>query len=1748
MRVITKIKIYCICLASIALIGCGSGGSDGGIEGSGQTTSLKGTVAVGAPLANTVIVIKDLNGVKKAAITDINGNYKIEIEDDDKNPLSPPFIIRAGEATQDYLYSIYHKSVTKSEDQVANVHPYSNIIVRNFYSLNNRDIDTEFDSPDPIPNPPSTATIETIVTSYQSIISATFSDFEVATDFNLITSEFTADHTGFDKLLDNSTITITNNQISIKVKEPTTNLETNLITNLDLATDITQTDTDTPTIPSNLRASTIGDGKIKVSWFSAIDNIAVTGYKLFRDDVEIATTPYTIFEDSGLVDGTEYCYSVLSVDSSANPSAQTDKVCETATTEAIQNEKPNAPSNVASIVEGDNIIISWAQPEESTQSAGILGFNIYRKKENETDEVKIATIGTSNLSDDLVVADQQYCYVIKTIDFNGIESDASTQSCAMISLPDKTAPVTFINPIAGTYTTPKTISLTCNDNSSSGCQSTYYTLDGTEPTVDSAQYTTPIVISQTSTIKYYSIDTNGNVEDVETKQFDINLNNRPTSDAGADIDAEIGVQVQLDGNQSRDDDAGDVITFLWNMVSKPADSAASLDDTTLASPAFTPDKSGSYVFSLFVNDGLLDSDFDTVVVNIPVISEIDQNDPVTFINPTPGNYSNPQNISLTCFDNGGTGCDATYYTINGDTPTSSSTRYTQPFVVNATTTVNYYSVDKQGNEADVESKIFEININNNPVAKAGSDINTTPGSQVQLDGSGSFDDDLGDEISYQWSIVSLPVNSSASLDDTSSEKPNFNADEIGTYVFALTVNDQLGGTDLDTVVVNINEETDPATKPIADAGENITASIGSTIYLNGNQSTPVNVSDRLNYYWTFIKKPEGSNAIFNYSTIIDPIFMVDLSGTYKISLVVNDGYQDSDAHIIEITTDGFNSKPVAIAGNNQKVEMDETVILNGKASYDAQTKNLTYLWELLESPIDSTAALDNTFSETPTFIADKGGRYKIKLVVSDGELDSVADIVYVHATVVSDELEPNNVREQAQNFTQIGLNYPIRAHNSAGNDQDWYRFEAIANETYVIDLFDVDASLAVSASSSCTNANYKGLFLIATDASQNEIGRQCQPVGAGNVHTILTIKPTETGTHYIQVASNYFAGSASGDYSIRVLPQHDSENASWDAQTLEPNNHASIAYEMQLGAANAVRTKFEERRIPFATNRSDLDWYHFEAVANEIYIIELFDVDASLATIASSSCTNANYKGLYLVATDASLNEIDRQCQPVGAGNVHTILTIKPTEAGTVYIQVASNYLAGQDNGDYSIRILPQHDDINSTWSTETFEPNNRAGSAYELQLGAANAVRTNLEERRTPFSTNRADVDWFRFEAIADETYVIELFDVDASLATIASSSCTNANYKGLFLITTDASENEIGRQCKPVGAGNVHTILTIEPTETGTVYVQVASNYLAGFDNGDYSIRILPQHDDVSASWDAETLEPNNQASNAYELQLGAANAISSKFEERRTSFTTNRADVDWYRFEAIADETYVVELFDVGASLATVASTSCTNANYKGLFLVTTDASENEIARQCKPIGAGNVHTILAIEPTETGTVYIQVASNYMAGSDSGEYSIRVLPQHNEISASWDAETFEPNNRVSNAYEIELGLDYESNISTRNSVFSTNRADMDWYRFEAVANETYVIELFDVDASLSVTASTGCTNANYTGLFLVILDTELSELERQCRPTGTDIIHNMIQVTPSVDGTHYIQVAPNFFSGNESGNYRIRINTIN
>jgi len=80
-----------------------------------------------------------------------------------------------------------------------------------------------------------------------------------------------------------------------------------------------------PTAPTNLKA-TVRVNKVQLSWGAASDNVGVSKYAIWRNNVQIGSTTGTGYTDASTTRGVTYTYSVMALDKVGNVSAPSNTV------------------------------------------------------------------------------------------------------------------------------------------------------------------------------------------------------------------------------------------------------------------------------------------------------------------------------------------------------------------------------------------------------------------------------------------------------------------------------------------------------------------------------------------------------------------------------------------------------------------------------------------------------------------------------------------------------------------------------------------------------------------------------------------------------------------------------------------------------------------------------------------------------------------------------------------------------------------------------------------------------------------------------------------------------------------------------------------------------------------------------------------------------------------------------------------------------------------------------------------------------------------------------------------------------------------------------------------------------------------------------------------------------------------------------------------------------------------------------
>jgi chitodextrinase len=171
-----------------------------------------------------------------------------------------------------------------------------------------------------------------------------------------------------------------------------------------------------PSVPANLQSSGVTTNAFAMTWSASTDNIAVTGYEIFRDGVAVGTSPTTSYQFTGLTANTNYTITVRARDAAGNTSAQSAAlVVKTQANPDII--APSVPTNLQSSgVTTNAFTVTWSA---STDNVGVTGYEVYRNG------VLVTTVTNTTYSFTGLTPSTSYAITVKARDAAGNISAAS---------------------------------------------------------------------------------------------------------------------------------------------------------------------------------------------------------------------------------------------------------------------------------------------------------------------------------------------------------------------------------------------------------------------------------------------------------------------------------------------------------------------------------------------------------------------------------------------------------------------------------------------------------------------------------------------------------------------------------------------------------------------------------------------------------------------------------------------------------------------------------------------------------------------------------------------------------------------------------------------------------------------------------------------------------------------------------------------------------------------------------------------------------------------------------------------------------------------------------------------------------------------------------------------------------------------------------------------------------------------------
>ena len=519
-------------------------------------------------------------------------------------------------------------------------------------------------------------------------------------------------------------------------------------------------------------------------------------------------------------------------------------------------------------------------------------------------------------------------------------------------------------------------------------------------------------------------------EETHTDTVTITVNAPPLANAGADATVNSGGTIPLDGTGSSDTGVG-TLTYAWT---RPAGATGTLTDVDTATPSFTaaalaPGAADvTHVFTLTVTDANGATNTDTVtitVVNAPFVPTVanagmDQTvgpgDPVTLDGsgstsdrrfPIGNNYAWERTGGTTGGSVELTNADRAQATFTADTLTAGAEDVTHTFTLTVTNSAGTSDTDTA--TITVEAPVATLE------ADAGEDSELRSGATVTLDGSGSMPGEGRTIATYAWTRTS---GTGGSLTNADKALARFTAPALtpgapdATHVFELTVTDDKGSTDTDTVTITVVNAP-----PVANAGpDQGGVRPGTTVTLDGSGSR--DDDGTITYAWARKSGSGDPTVMLSDTTAIKPTFTADMRDpgstnvfhTFELTVTDDDGATDTDTVRIVIVTPFV--PLTANAGVDQKVTSGATVELDGSGStVDDRTGIGLYSWARTGGTTGANVRLSDARVAKPTFTADTltpgddDVTHIFTLTVTDN--NDVTDTDMVTVTVEAPETPPN---------------------------------------------------------------------------------------------------------------------------------------------------------------------------------------------------------------------------------------------------------------------------------------------------------------------------------------------------------------------------------------------------------------------------------------------------------------------------------------------------------------------------------------------------------------------------------------------------------------------------------------------------------------------------------------------------------------------------------------------------------------------
>lgn len=202
-----------------------------------------------------------------------------------------------------------------------------------------------------------------------------------------------------------------------------------------------------PTIPGNLVATAVSTSQIDLSWDASTDDLAVAGYRIFRDGFIIASTTFQTYSNTGLTVNTNYVYTVEAFDNVPKYSGESASATATTSAEVVVTPGTSGGAQGTDVLKITNLNVN------SSQSSALVNFDTNQPTQTKvywgtTKDYELGSISgflytyNHTIKIDNLDPAATYFYKVVATNSNGIsivtESTFKTQNIIQYTIPNVT--------------------------------------------------------------------------------------------------------------------------------------------------------------------------------------------------------------------------------------------------------------------------------------------------------------------------------------------------------------------------------------------------------------------------------------------------------------------------------------------------------------------------------------------------------------------------------------------------------------------------------------------------------------------------------------------------------------------------------------------------------------------------------------------------------------------------------------------------------------------------------------------------------------------------------------------------------------------------------------------------------------------------------------------------------------------------------------------------------------------------------------------------------------------------------------------------------------------------------------------------------------------------------------------------------------------------------------------------------------